>query len=266
MSIMQRIQHRVQQANSLVCVGLDPDLVHLPRHTDLANTIFNFNRRIIDAVHDYVLAFKPNISFYEAAGIDGMKALQQTADYLHEHHPDIITICDAKRGEIANSSRGYVRGIFDIMGFDAVTLSPYVGQDGLSPFLEREDKLSIILCRMSDAGANEFQTLSVDGHPLWYRVAERVTQTWNTRQNCALVMGATFPEAMAQLRQLDAHIPLLVPGIGSQGGSIEASVRMGQSADGAGLFLSASRSIIYADDPAQAARQLRDESNRYRIK
>ena len=172
-------------------------------------------------------------------------------DYLREHHPDIVTICDAKRGDIGNTNRGYVRAIFDDLGFDAVTLHPYLGQTALAPFLERTDKASIILCRTSNPNSDELQGLSVDGKPLWEHVAAHVRDNWNANNNCMLVIGATYPDDLRRAREIVPHMPLLVPGVGAQGGDASAVRAAGTDANGRGLIVNSSRGVIFADDPAE---------------
>jgi orotidine-5'-phosphate decarboxylase len=264
-SVIAKYVRRVDQANSLLCVGLDSDFERLPdRFKPAKSPQFAFNRWIIEETHPFVSAYKPNIAFYEARGEAGIRALEQTANYLREHHPDILTICDAKRADIGSTNQGYVSAIFDRMGFDAVTLNPYLGREALLPFLERQDKGCIILCRTSNPGAGELQDLTVGGKPLWQIVAERASREWNACGNCMLVAGATYPEELKRIRALVGEMTLLVPGIGAQGGDVEQTVRAGLNARGKGLIVNSSRGIIFADDPAEAARTLRDAINVYR--
>ena len=191
-------------------------------------------------------------------------ALRRTMAWLRERHPDILTICDAKRGDIGSISSAYASAIFDGLGFDAVTLNPWLGRDALAPFLERSDRICIILCRTSNPGAGEFQDLPVSGRPLWQEVVLAVSERWNENGNCMLVMGATQPQELAQARQLAGDMPMLVPGIGAQGGEVAATMRAGLDAQGGGLIINAARSIIYAADPGVAARALRDEIDQER--
>jgi orotidine-5'-phosphate decarboxylase len=204
------------------------------------------------------------MAFYEAQGEEGIRALEQTAAYLRQHHPDILTICDAKRADIGSTNRGYVHSIFDRMGFDAVTLNPYVGREALLPFLERQDKGCIILCRTSNPGAGELQDLTLNGKPLWQIVAERTSCEWNAYGNCMLVAGATYPDELKRIRTLVGEMTLLVPGIGEQGGDVERTVRAGLNAQGKGLIINSSRGIIFSENPAESARTLRDAINAYR--
>lgn len=248
--------------NSLLCVGLDTDPARIPaEYRSDPYPQFAFNKHIIDLTMPFAAAYKPNIAFYEGQGENGMRALKMTVDYLREACPDALTICDAKRGDISTTNDGYVRAIFDVLGFDAVTLNPYLGGEALKPFLDRVDKTCIILCRTSNPGSGELQTLKVEGKPFWQIVAEKVRDRWNANNNCMLVMGATYPDELRDVRNLVGDMTLLVPGIGTQGGSVEQTVQLGRARNGRGLIINASRGILYADDPANAARQLRDAIN-----
>ena len=265
--ITEKYDRRAEQVDSLLCVGLDSVYERLPERF-LADEWpqFAFNRWIIEQTHPYVSAYKPNIAFYEARGREGLAALEATLAYLRERHPGILTICDAKRADIGSTNRGYVAAIFDRMGFDAVTLNPYLGREALAPFLERDDRACIILCRTSNPGAGELQDLLIDGRPLWAVVAERVTHVWNTRGNCMLVAGATYPDELRRIRALVGEMTLLVPGIGAQGGDVGQTVRAGLNGSQRGMIINSSRGIIFAANPAEAARTLRDQINCYRIR
>lgn len=264
-AIIEKYNQRVAAANSLLCVGLDSRIDRLPeRFQREAHPQFAFNRWIIEQTHEYASAYKPNMAFYEARGEAGITDLALTLDYLRENHPDILTICDAKRADIGSTNEGYVTAIFDTLGFDSVTLNPYLGREALTPFLERADKGCILLCRTSNPGSGELQDLLVEGSPLWQVVAERVRDTWNTNGNCMLVAGATYPAELARIHEIVGMMPLLVPGIGAQGGDVEATVRAGVDAAYGGMIINSSRGIIFATDPAAAARDLRDMINQYR--
>lgn len=264
-AIIAKYEARARRANSLLCVGLDSALERLPqRFREAELPQFAFNRWIIEQTHPYVAAYKPNVAFYEAQGAQGLASLAATARYLREQHPDILTICDAKRGDIGSTNAGYVRAIFDELGFDAVTLNPYLGSEALEPFLAREDRACIILCRTSNPGAGEFQDLMIGGLALWRIVAERVSRDWNARGNCMLVAGATYPDELREIRTVAGEMTLLVPGIGAQGGELEATVRAGLNRAGLGLIINSSRGVIFADDPAAEARALRDQINAIR--
>jgi len=258
--ILHKYNTRADTINSLVCVGLDPEIDRIPAHFRSAELpFFEFNKFIIDQTAAYTAAYKPNIAFYEARGILGLTELQRTMQYLRTEHPDIVTICDAKRGDLANTNRGYVTAIFDHLAADAITLHPYLGAEALAPFLERRDKACIILCRTSNPGAREFQDLLIDNQPLWQVIAKRVANHWDTDGNCMLVVGATYPEEMRRIRELTPNLTFLVPGVGAQGGDVAAVVAAGIDANNRGLMISSSRAILFAEDPAAAARNLRDE-------
>jgi orotidine-5'-phosphate decarboxylase len=257
-----KFERRADAVGSLVCVGLDPEIERIPeRFRSEEFPLFAFNRWIIEQTHWYAASYKPNMAFYEARGTQGLRELELTVEYLRSGYPDVFTICDAKRADIGNTNRGYVASIFDAMGFDAVTLHPYLGQEALSPFLERQDKVSIVLCRTSNPGAGELQDLECGGRSLWETVAMRVSTDWNAAGNCMLVVGATYPEEMRRIRAIAPEIPLLVPGVGAQGGDVAAVVAAGLDARGKGLLISSSRAILFSEDPAEAARKLRDEIN-----
>jgi orotidine-5'-phosphate decarboxylase len=261
-AILHKYERRAEQADSLLCVGLDPELDRIPeRFRNEELPMYAFCQWIIRETAEYAAAFKPNMAFFEARGVMGLWELSSTIQFLRRHYPEWLTICDAKRADIGNTNRGYADSIFDSMGFDAVTLHPYLGREALAPFLDRRDKASIVLCRTSNPGAGEFQDLIVDGRPLWQAVAEQVSREWNEHGNCLLVVGATWPEEMGAIRALAPEMTFLVPGVGAQGGDVEAVVAAGLDARGMGLIVSASRSILYSDDPAAAARSLRDEIN-----
>ncbi len=272
MTPLEKLNSITEKNNSLLCIGLDSDVNKIPKHLrgDGENSIFEFNRAIIDATHDLVCAYKPNTAFYEASGVDGIWQLRQTMMYLRQQYPDIYIILDAKRADIGSTNNGYVRFAFDFMGADAVTLHPYLGSEALKPFLDREDKTSIILCRTSNPGSGEFQDLKIDGKELYKHVAEKVT-SWNTKNNLMMVVGATYPDEIAEVRKIAGDMTLLVPGIGAQGGDVEKTVKAGLNSKKAGLIISASRSVIFASegvDFAEKARseamKLRDEINKYR--
>ena len=268
MSIVDKYDARAQAINSLVCVGLDTDVANLPPAFQFHETPqFAYNQFIIEQTHAYAAAYKPNIAFYEARGEQGLRELHMTIAYLQENHPDIFTICDAKRGDNHVTNQGYVTGIFDLMGFDAITLHPYLGQEALAPFLSRADKGCIILCRTSNAGAAELQdvSVSISGDPLWLHVARMVAHNWNANSNCMLVAGATYPDDLRRMRAAVGDMTLLVPGVGAQGGDVAETVQAGRNAAGRGLIISSSRAILWADDPAEAARDLRDEINAARV-
>lgn len=270
MTFIAALKQRWQSASSLVCVGLDPEPAKFPaRRADDPDAIFAFCRDIADATAEYVCCFKPQIAHFAARGAEG--ALERLIAHIHAKHPGIPVILDAKRGDIGSTAERYAAEAFDRYGADAVTANPYLGRDSVQPFLDRADKGVVILCRTSNPGAGDLQDLSVDGRPLYQHVAEKVAREWNGHGNCALVVGATWPEQLREVRAIVGDVPFLVPGVGAQGGDVEAVVTNAKTADGTGLIVSSSRAILYAskgDDYAEAAsaaaKALRDEINRYR--
>ncbi len=261
-AVAAKFNTRAEAANSLLCVGLDPDLERMPeRFRAETFPLWTFCRGIIDQTAPYAAAFKPNTAFFEARGAVGATELDMICEYLHDEYPDHMVICDAKRADIGNTNRGYATAAFDELQCDAITLHPYLGREAMEPFLKRADKACIVLCRTSNAGAGEFQDLLCDGKPLWQIVAEKVTREWDRDGNCMLVVGATYPEEMRVLRALAPHTVFLVPGIGTQGGDIAAVVAAGLDSSGKGLILSVSRDILYSSEPAGAARGFRDAIN-----
>lgn len=256
---MERLAARIEAVDSMLCVGLDSAVSRLPdRFCDADRPQLAFNRWIIDQTHPFVAAYKPNMAFYEARGARGWEELAETLAYLRSIEPRIFTICDAKRADIDSTNAGYVAGLLDELGFHAVTLHPYLGREAMAPFLDREDKVSIVLCRTSNRGAGELQDLETPDGPLWEAVARRVRDDWNGNGNCMLVVGATYPAELARARELCPDMTFLVPGVGAQGGDVESVVRAGADEDGRGLLINASRSVIFADDPAAEAMALRD--------
>ncbi len=263
-----------------VCVGLDSEFGKIPKSAhrsgsecdvSVANTIVEFNRAIVEATKDLVCAYKPNVAFYEAYGAEGIAALQRTITDIHAIAPDVPVILDAKRADIGNTNNGYVQFTFDFLKADAVTVHPYLGGEALAPFLERKEKGVIVLCRTSNLGASEFQDLLVNNEPLYRFVARRVASKWNKNGNCALVVGATYPNELREVREIVDDMPILIPGIGAQGGDVEATVSVGQDSRGQGMIINSSRGIIFASsntDFAEAARratlELHDEINLYR--
>jgi orotidine-5'-phosphate decarboxylase len=246
-----------------LCVGLDsclekiPNAAHSPVGGGTRETIVAFNRAIIDATHDLVCAYKPNSAFYEAHGDEGFAALRETIAYINETAPEVPVILDAKRADIGNTNEGYVQGAFEHLHADAITVLPYLGREALEPFLKRTEKGIIVLCRTSNPGAGELQDLNIDGEPLYKVVARHVVDEWNENGNCGLVVGATYPEELREVRSIAGDMPILIPGVGAQKGDLAACVKAGQSAGGRGLIIAASRAVIFAsegDDFAAAAR------------
>ncbi len=265
MRFKDKFDNIVKKNNSLLCIGLDPEMEKLPRClTELKNCVFDFNKNIIDLTHDLVCAYKPNIAFYEAMGLTGLEQLKKTIDYLHEKYPEIPIILDAKRGDIGHTSAAYARYVFDYLKADAVTLHPYLGKDALQPFLDRKDKGCIILCRTSNPGAGEFQDLKFRNVPLYEIIARKVAANWNKNKNCLLVVGATYPQELAKVRRIAGDMTFLVPGIGAQGGDIKKTVIAGMNSKKAGMIINSSRAIIFAENPREETRKLRDQINNFR--
>ena len=271
MNFVDKLRRRWRDADSLLCVGLDPDPARFPEAlVDDPDALFDFCRDIVDATAEFACAFKPQIAYF-AAHNGGEAALQRLVAHIDGAHPDVPVILDAKRGDIGSTAEQYAVEAFDRYGADAVTLNPYMGRDSAEPFLRRDDRGCIFLCHTSNPGARDFQELEVHGRPLYQHIARTIAQEWNASGNCALVVGATFPEELKVIRGIVGDMPLLIPGVGAQGGDVEAVVRHGASADGTGLMVNSSRGILYAssgagyaDAAAAAARRLRDAINRVR--
>ncbi|MDD4859404.1 MAG: orotidine-5'-phosphate decarboxylase [Dehalococcoidales bacterium] len=263
MNFIAKLADAARKNRSLVCVGLDPDAKLMPPGVEVAE----FNRAIIDATADLVCAYKPNLAFYEAMGIPGLEALQETVNHIPK---DIPVIGDAKRGDIGNTAKAYARALFEGFNFDATTVSPYLGFDSIEPFLQYHDRGVFILCRTSNAGATDFQSLKLqlDNCSLFEIVARKASQ-WNAYGNIGLVVGATYPDELKQIRQSYPEMPLLIPGVGAQGGDLAQVVSYGADARREKTIINSSRQILYASsgkDYATAARRaakdLRDQINR----
>ena len=243
----EMIVREIKRKQSFLCIGLDVDLSKIPTHLlELSSPIFEFNKAIIDATHEFCAAYKPNIAFYEAYGQKGWEALGKTINYLNTQYPEIFTIADAKRGDIGNSSRMYAKAFFEDLGFDSVTVAPYMGRDSVEPFLEFKDKHSILLALTSNRGACDFQTLESKEVSLFERVI-KTSKNWKNSQQLMYVVGATKAEYFKKIRQLLPNSFLLVPGVGAQGGSLEEVCKYGLNAE-VGLLVNSSRSILYASD------------------
>ncbi len=263
-----RLEHARLAADSLVCVGLDPDLEKIPADVRAdPQPLLAFNRRVVDATAGIAAAYKPQIAFYSALGKEA--ELAASIRYIRERAPAALVILDAKRGDIGNTAEAYAREAFERYGADAVTVNPYMGEDSVRPFLARPDRGALLLCRTSNPGARDFQDLLIDGEPLYKRVAARAAAHWNEHHNLMLVVGATCPAEMAELRRAHPALWFLVPGIGAQGGDLESILVAGLNAQGTGLLVSSSRAIIYAGGGNSAAIRgeaaaLRDAINRRR--
>ena len=256
---------QIKKKKSFLCIGLDVDLEKIPTHL-LAeeDPIFEFNKGIIDATHHLAVAYKPNIAFYEAYGIKGWQALEKTINYLNEKHPDIFTIADAKRGDIGNTSTRYAKAFFSDLNFDSITVAPYMGEDSVVPFLEFENKHTILLALTSNRGAFDFQTKKVDGEEVYKKVLQ-TSQTWKNHHNLMYVVGATKAEYFAAIRKIIPDSFILVPGVGAQGGSVAEVCKYGLN-DQVGLLINSARGIIYAsteenfaEAAAEKAKELQQE-------
>ena len=240
-----QLVNQIKQKKSFLCIGLDVDLNKIPPHLlDEEDPIFAFNKAIIDATHHLCVAYKPNTAFYEAYGLKGWKALEKTINYLNEHHPDIFTIADAKRGDIGNTSSMYAKAFFEDLGFDSVTVAPYMGKDSVEPFLAFENKHTILLALTSNQGAFDFQTRQVEGKELYKQVLE-TSKSWENSKNLMYVVGATKAAFLADIREIIPDSFLLVPGVGAQGGDLKAVCEYGMNKN-IGLLINSSRGIIYA--------------------
>jgi orotidine-5'-phosphate decarboxylase len=275
MRFVDQLEQAWQRSGSLVCVGLDPEPARFPAGVrDAPDAIFAFCRDIVDATADLVCCFKPQIAHF--AALRAEEALERLIAHIHTQHPGVPVILDAKRGDIGSTAQNYAIEAFDRYAADAVTANPYLGRDSVQPFLDRADRGVVLLCRTSNSGARDLQDLVISdaigtGQPLYRHVAILVARDWNANGNCALVVGATYPRELAEVREIVGAMPLLVPGVGAQGGDVAAVLQNGKSPAGTGLIVSSSRAILYASadgDFAAAARRatqaLRDEINRYR--
>ena len=274
MTFIESLNAAWTRNNSLLCVGLDPDPAKFPAHLKgRPKAIFEFCSNVADATADLVCCFKPQIAYFAAQRAEDQ--LEALIAHIHERHPGIPVILDAKRGDIGSTAEQYAVEIFERYGADAITVNPYMGRDSIAPYLAYADKGVILLCRTSNPGGSDLQFLDIgsDGQPekLYERVARLVATEWNSSGQCALVVGATFPTEIARVREIVGEMPLLVPGIGAQGGDVQATVEAGRTASRCGLMINSSRAILYAgkdENFAAAARRVaqetRDTINRYR--
>lgn len=275
-SFIQRLNAQAD-AGKFLCVGLDCEFMKIPpcirKGRQAEFVITTFGEQIVNATKDVAACYKPNIAFYEAHGTKGLSSLRRIIDHIHQVAPQVPVILDAKRADIGNTNNGYMVSAFNWLDCDAITVHPYLGAEALKPFLDRADKGVIVLCRTSNKGAGEFQDLILQsGEPLYLRVAHQVATEWNTNKNCGLVVGATYPDELARVRAIIGdEMPILIPGIGAQGGDLEKTVLAGRNRHGSGIIINASRSIIFAsnnEDFAEAAHtealRLHSEINRIR--
>ena len=268
MTFIEKLRQAWLNSNSMLVVGLDPDPVRFPRELqNRPNAIFDFCSGIIDATAPFACAFKPQIAYFASQGAESQ--LEDLCAYLREKHPALPIILDAKRGDIGSTAEHYAREAFDRYQADAITVNPYMGTDTLEPYLARRDKGVIVLCRTSNPGGSDLQFIeSADGTPLYLKVASLAAERWNSHDQCALVVGATFPEEIAKVRERVGDMPLLIPGIGAQGGDIQATVGAGADSQGWGMMINSSRAILYAgggdtwrDAAANAAQATRNAIN-----
>jgi len=269
---VDRLLEMSRRKGSLLCVGLDVDPARIPGPLrGRSDWVYEFNRGIIEATHDLVCAYKPNLAFYEALGLQGLEALERTMSAMP---PDVLVVGDAKRGDVGHTAAAYARALFDQLRFDAVTVNPYLGSDSVEPFLDREDRGVFLICKTSNPGSGDFQDLicaAPEGSMPLYQVVAFRARGWNRRGNVGLVVGATYPEQLAEVRAMAPELPLLIPGVGAQAGELERAVVDGTDAAGERVLVSSSRQVIFAssgNDWMEAARRaalgLRDEINRFR--
>ena len=265
MTFQEKLDSVVKKNNSLLCVGLDSDIEKLPeRFKKEQHSQFSFNKWIIEQTAESVCAFKPNTAFYEARGIAGIADLKLTCDFIRTTYPHIPIILDAKRGDIGNTNRGYVKFAFEYLQADAITLQPYQGGEALQVFFDHKDKGVFILCRTSNPGAGEFQDLKVNNEPLYQKVSKQVANVWNNNGNCMAVVGATYPQELGEIRKIIGAMTILVPGVGAQEGELEKTLKLGLNSQKKGLIINLSRGIIFSESPKAEATKLRNNINRYR--
>ena len=279
MNFQQKLDRVVKKNKSLVCVGLDSDIEKIPKHIrEKEHPQTTFNKMIIDATYDLVCAYKPNSAFYEAEGKKGIAELKMTCNYLRKKYPEIPIILDAKRADIGSTNRGYVKFVFDFLKVDAITLHPYLGKEALQLFLDFKDKGCIILCKTSNPGSDEFQNLTVsdkyhlthdrrqDGkanlYQLYQFVAKKVARDWNKNGNCLLVVGATYPKELKEVRKIVGEMTILIPGIGAQGGDLKETLRYGLNSKKSGIIINSSRGIIFASKEKDFEEKAREEAKK----
>lgn len=263
MDFYDKLSKIITKNNSLLCVGLDPDLESIPaKFAGSKDTIFNFNKSIIDLTADLVACYKPNIAFYEAYGLDGLYQLKKTIEYLKKKYSQIPIILDAKRADIANTAKMYAKSVFEYWDADAVTVYPHLGLDSLEPFFKYKDKLTILLVKTSNPDSRMFQDLKTESGPYYLQMAQTISK-WQIK-NFGVFVGATYPEEMRSIRKIFHDRFFLSAGLGKQGAETEAIVRAGVDGKFAGIAFNASRSIIYSQNPRRSAQNLKNEINKYR--
>jgi len=270
MKFNEKLEKIVEKNNSLLCVGLDIDKDKMPKFLfeDSKEPYLDFNKSIIDSTKDLVCAYKLNMAFYELFGSEGFKLLEKTISYIPK---DVVIILDGKRNDIGNTAKKYAKSIFEYFKADATTVNPYLGMDGVKPFLEYKEKCSFILCRTSNNSARDFQDLTINNKSFFEIVANKI-KDWNSFKNCGAVVGATYPEELKKVRKiLGEDVPFLIPGVGKQGGDIEKTLRFGLNKDKKMAIINSSRGIIfsgdneeYIDSVRSSANNLKDIINKFR--
>ncbi len=272
MTFKSKFDHIVDKNNSLLCIGLDPNLEKLPHHLlKKKNPIFEFNKSIIDVTYDLVCAYKPNIAFYEAYGLSGLKQLRKTIDFIKSTYPEIPIILDSKRGDIRNTAIMYAKSVFEYWNVDATTVNPLGGFDSVEPFLRYKDRGTIVWCRSSNPTTIEFQDLKINKDPLYIIIAKKIRQWNKSYDNCFMFVGATWPDQLKNIRKIVPEMLILVPGIGPQRGNLQKTVTKGITKNNKGLIINSSRGIIYAssrknfiEKVREEAKKLKDEINKFR--
>ena len=259
MNFKQKFENIVKENNSLLCVGLDPEISKIPKHLLRKKLpIFEFNKAIIDHTYDLVCTYKPNIAFYEAYGTEGLLSLRETINYLHENYSHVPIILDAKRGDIGNTAKMYAKAIFEYWKADAVTIYPYLGLDSTFPFFEYQDKLIILLIKTSNPDSPMFQNLRIGNEPFYIKMSKIISK-WSFK-NLGIFVGATYPNELKKVRQIFPNTPFLIAGLGAQKGEVERAVKAGVDRDGKNLICNSSRSIIYASNARDFAQKAREKA------
>ena len=265
MKFREKLDAIVAKNNSLLCVGLDPDISKIPVHfRNDQDVFFQFNKAIIEATHDLVCTYKPNIAFYEAEGVEGLQQLKKTIEYIKSNHPNIPILLDAKRGDIGNTNSKYAKAIYEYWDVDATTVYPHLGLDSVKPFLEYKDKLTILLIKTSNPDAKTFQSLNTEGEPFYYKMAQVIAK-W-PYDNIGIMIGATYPEELAKVRSLFPNSIFLSPGIGAQAGDIGAAIKAGLDKQKKGIMFNASRSVIFAASGMDFAEKAREQAQKLKEK
>ncbi len=260
----QELFENIKKKKSFLCVGLDTDINKIPRFLqETSDPLFAFNKKIIDATHEFTVAYKPNLAFYESMGVNGWNSLEKTVNYIKNNFPDIFIIADAKRGDIGNTSNMYAKAFFDTMDFDSVTVAPYMGEDSVKPFMTYLDKWVILLALTSNKGAEDFQYFTQNNEKLFEKVI-KTSQKWGTEDNLMYVVGATKAEKLKEIRKIIPNHFLLVPGVGAQGGSLQEVAINGLN-NKCGLLVNSSRGIIYASNDKDFAEKAGQAAQKVQI-